>query len=245
MTHKSAEAYQGYLKRHTCCDFVYVSPRFKARGPERDFVDDFLLTGLSILSQRNRIKYPCGLLIEPSTSFNYPDIVYVEFESNVTIQEVGSCSLTSRDAQILHRIYNNNFENDFICFEFISSNIEAINKLSHLGFLRRKNYNGNNIQYLVPRCGFGIRKIIAIEAKLASYKYAFRQGSGNTWFASESYVLIPNKYKSHAEPINYFENVGIIMETDGYHITSVARKQGIPISIGSWLIRGHFQISCE
>jgi hypothetical protein len=39
---------------------------------------------------------------------------------------------------------------------------------------------------------FAVRRIIAVEAKVAEWAAALDQASLNTWFASESYVLVPH-----------------------------------------------------
>ena len=84
---------------------------------------------------------------------------------------------------------------------------------------------------------FALRKIVAVEAKIANWKRAIEQAINNTWFASHSYVLMPS-LKNIEDVVSVSSQFGIgviIQESDSNSIVSQAKPLEIPSSIGSWL----------
>ncbi|MGA7741091.1 MAG: hypothetical protein WCE40_04565 [Polyangia bacterium] len=85
---------------------------------------------------------------------------------------------------------------------------------------------------------FGVNRIVAIEAKMTDWRTAITQASANTWFASESYVLLP--YRSCVTNIAVEaerQGVGLLL-FDG-RVTECpvpAKAREIPASFGSWLL---------
>jgi ribonuclease HI len=63
--------------------------------------------------------------------------------------------------------------------------IEALEKAELVYF------NGISVVPKALHHVFAVSKIVAVEAKLGNWQRALSQAVGNTWFASESYILIP------------------------------------------------------
>lgn len=85
---------------------------------------------------------------------------------------------------------------------------------------------------------FLARQIIAIEAKMTDWQRAIEQAIANTWFASHSYILLPDRPLSR-QLVGLAEHHGIgILTFDGVatktRIRAAARR--LPASYGSWLI---------
>lgn len=85
---------------------------------------------------------------------------------------------------------------------------------------------------------FLAHQIIAIEAKMTDWQRALRQAIGNTWFASHSYILLPDR-PSQREVTAEAARFGIgVLTFDGQEtrirLRAVARK--LPASYGSWLV---------
>ncbi|MGK2860245.1 MAG: hypothetical protein ACSLFQ_23865 [Thermoanaerobaculia bacterium] len=85
---------------------------------------------------------------------------------------------------------------------------------------------------------FLARQIIAIEAKMTDWKRALDQAIGNTWFASHSYILLPERPLKR-EIVSAAMRFGIgILTYDGEvtktKLRAIARR--LPASYGSWLV---------
>jgi predicted transcriptional regulator len=85
---------------------------------------------------------------------------------------------------------------------------------------------------------FLARQIIAIEAKMSDWQRALRQAIGNTWFASHSYILLPDR-RLPREVLTEAARFGVgVLTFDGQktrtRLRALARK--LPASYGSWLV---------
>jgi hypothetical protein len=85
---------------------------------------------------------------------------------------------------------------------------------------------------------FVARRIVAIEAKIDKWSLAIRQAVANTWFASHSYILLPDdrwgdgpREEAGRYGIGVLTYNGIQMQ-----LRLRAAQQRVPVSYGSWLI---------
>jgi hypothetical protein len=84
---------------------------------------------------------------------------------------------------------------------------------------------------------FGVRRIIAVEAKISNWGQALTQACNNQWFASESFVLgpfeeVPKALESGARR----RGVGVWGCRGGQVVRPVRPRCGsLPISYVSWL----------
>lgn len=84
---------------------------------------------------------------------------------------------------------------------------------------------------------FAVRRLIAIEAKIADWKGGLVQAFQNTWFASESYLLLP-KLPKRVAAIEEMRRFGVGLITRGMSLDSSAvsaRQDNLPKSYASWL----------
>ena len=84
---------------------------------------------------------------------------------------------------------------------------------------------------------FAVRRLITIEAKVSAWNQGLHQAFYNTWFASESYLLIPHIPKA-SRLLDEAERFGIGVVTHDQHLNksaACARKEQIPKSYASWL----------
>ena len=87
-------------------------------------------------------------------------------------------------------------------------------------------------------CRFGVTEIIAVEAKMDKWRDALDQACANRWFASQSYVLLPERrFVERAAEAAAALGIGVLV-FDGERIRRVldARRQALPASVGSWLV---------
>ena len=97
---------------------------------------------------------------------------------------------------------------------------------------------GGYFQARSTRKTFHLSRIIAIEAKIDDWSGAIRQAAANTWFASESYILIPPKRVLDAVS-QAAQDIGVgVLVFDGDETTVIVRsfRRRIPLSYGSWLL---------
>jgi hypothetical protein len=102
--------------------------------------------------------------------------------------------------------------------------------------LLRVNDNGLSSMPLLET--FVARRIVAIEAKIDKWARAVQQAVANTWFASHSYVLLPDARWSdelREEAGRY--GIGVLTYNGSrMQLRLRAAQQRVPVSYGSWLI---------
>jgi hypothetical protein len=111
----------------------------------------------------------------------------------------------------------------------------ALRRLESGGMISRR---GSLVRPREMRDLLAVRDVVAIEAKIGKWKAALLQAIRNTWFASESYVLLP-ALPRNPEAFDIAARFGIGIWTLGTrgmpvrHLASVRRV--LPRSYGSWL----------
>lgn len=155
-------------------------------GPEQDLVDWFL----ELRSVKPNRGERLTIFREPRLPTGFPDIVAVIWKESV--MDGWGCerrNITPSDLRLMHYLVTSGptRESDIKqLFGLITQ--QSLNRLlrSEMVFLR-----GNCWQARPLSKVFGIRRIIAIEAKINAWRDAIDQAFINTWFTSESYVLVP------------------------------------------------------
>jgi hypothetical protein len=108
---------------------------------------------------------------------------------------------------------------------------ESIDRLNAAGFLR-----ASKARWLLrPLSGvFAARKIIAVEAKVSEWKAALQQADVNTWFASASYILVP-EVPRRSSLLEMARRLGIGVWTKNRAPVKPKRAEELPRSYMSWL----------
>lgn len=210
-----------------------VPGRPGTRGPEALFISSFLASGALGRNGTSPLIFN-----EPKLPTGFPDIVAVYLRDTQLSINPSRNALTQEHLRLLHHVCS-----------VRASSVEAI--CADLGWrrkmLRRCIADLESADLLYVRGGgvfarqmkaiFAAKRIIAIEAKLDNWWRALHQASSNTWFASHSYVLIPQNrnldiIKKEAARLG----VGV-MVFDGLTTETAleARVHPLPASYGSWL----------
>lgn len=161
--------------------------RRRRPGPEREIIDRFL--------EQNPIEIPrgCRLTIfqEPRIESGFPDLVAVVWNEGVArTWNPERANLSKADIQLTHYLYHAGPCDDAQLRRLLLRNLTAsIERLHSAGMIR--SVDGRWSMRTLSRL-FAARRIIAIEAKVTEWDVALRQAFLNTWFASESYVLVPH-----------------------------------------------------
>ncbi|MDP9190132.1 MAG: hypothetical protein M3P06_00320 [Acidobacteriota bacterium] len=148
-------------------------------------------------------------------------------------------ALRPLDLKIIHHLFKvRGSARDELAFDLSLSRsgcAASLQRLEAAGLLRelRQRVYCNRLASV-----FAAREIVAIEAKIKDWQSGLRQAAANTWFASHSYMLLPQTVVSDAAR-GAAERLGIgIMTFDGSRtrVPLLARRQTIPSSYGSWLV---------
>lgn len=199
-------------------------------GPELDLIDRALSCGLPIGYRGEKI-----LLREPELPTGRPDVVVIFPRTQASLPRT---PLDTQHLKVLHEIWASSGLHESalqIALGLTSRKLSNIlSKLEQAEVIIRR---GNFISSRSIDSVFGIRGIIAIEAKIKNWKAAIRQARTNLWFASESYILLP-KRRDWGELVRHARRSGIgilcQIEEEVRQVAPALRAQ-IPSSYGSWL----------
>lgn len=201
-------------------------------GPEHELVEAFL-SSLKSTSRRGR---RLTVFSEPALESGYPDIVAVEWRPGRARKWAPERqALTSDDLKLLHALCGRGWtEISFLEKVFRRPLAKRLGFLAELSLvvLGSRKCRLRSLNEV-----FAVERIIAIEAKVASWRSAIRQASANAWYSSESLVLIPSAANRVAlgQTARKF-NVGVVLfESDSLSELCEAPRRPVPLSYGSWL----------
>ena len=164
-----------------------VSFRNRRPGPEQELVDWFL--------EERRFVVPRGcrttVFREPFLESGCPDLVLVFWrESRAQEWSPARAELKHFDIRVMHYLTHSGARTSSeLTRAFgrpIGASLERLSEANMVRATRRR---------WVPRPlskTFAATRIIAIEAKICDWRSALRQAHLNTWFAQESYILVPH-----------------------------------------------------
>ena len=201
-------------------------------GPEKDLVNLFL-TSFPVSLRRNQ---RATVFVEPRLESGFPDLVVVVWTDSKTkdwAQE--RMDLTPKDLRVIQNLYHCGEQNESQLVQTHCKDVET--SLDRLVLARMIRKVRGNWRPLALSRNYAISRLIAIEAKVSEWSVGLEQALLNTWFASESYILVPHIPKGsqlleRAEPLG----VGVISNAD----MALAKKPTLtpskhPRSYASWL----------
>lgn len=219
------------LDNNSRIDGLSASFRQHAGGAECKLIDWFL--------EQDAIRPPRGcrttLFREPRLESGFPDLVAVIWhEATAREWSDARASLTSAEMRILHFLVHRGpcteAELSAIFVRQLSSRLE---RLLDAATVRRT--RSHWIARPLSKI-FAVRRLVAIEAKLSRWTDVLQQAQLNTWFASESYVLVPKLPKSES----FYDSarshgIGIWTQESGEVYSAAQDATGLPRSYASWL----------
>ena len=204
--------------------------RLSRRGPEQRLVDWFIRE-LPFDVPRN-----CRgtLFREPRLDSGFPDVVLVVWHP-ATMQQWSAdrAKLKTGDLRLLHYLLESGPTSEADLKRVFHRGL-----VSSLSRLREADVARHTRDRWVIRPiakSFAVRNIIAVEAKVADWRRAARQAHLNTWFTTESYVLLPDAGKDHpllatARALG----IGVVSQIQGL-VRRPRSKGSLPRSYASWL----------
>lgn len=206
--------------------------RTTKKGPEANLVKSFLTRCLP------RPTNGCALTVflEPAIETGYPDIVAAYWHMGTALRwPLARNELTTVDLKLAQLIYcHGGASTERIKFFFPSG---AVKSLARLESARIVKHRGDRWEPRSIVSTIAIRRLIAIEAKTFDWKSGIDQAIQNTWFTSESYVLM-NTVPKNQDAIHASGQFGIDFCTLDKPIAKGvvrARKRFIPKSYATWL----------
>jgi hypothetical protein len=211
--------------------------RRPTQGVESQFLENFLS---AVLIKPSRVGLETAVFYEPWLESGAPDAVLAEFDPAIfhswsearNLLEVG-------DLKILQYLYQVQGSTTLDVVQRLGLSIRAVQgateRLMYAGLLRSAR---NHLRPIAVRRAFGIKRLIAIEAKMKGSRVVFEQAQVNRWFASETYALCPTG-RSTEKLAEFSRSYGVGLYTflPGAEPKRVVRsaRSPLPTSYASWL----------
>ena len=205
-------------------------------GPEKDLVESFTKHIPQCFRWRSG---HVAIFHEPQMETGFPDIVAVQFlPESFKGWRSSRLELTSSDVKLLHHLHGTRGSDSGNLMTVLG--IDGRSLLASFERLLDARMITRTKGRWVPRPMtelFGIKSIIAVEAKIKNWGDAFNQAQLNHWFASASFVLSPVE-KPAESVLKRSERTGVgimLMNGSGPRKIRNSQKNHIPASYGSWM----------
>jgi hypothetical protein len=218
-------------------DRIGLLTRNGSYGPEKELVVSFI----RYIPQCFRWqKGEVAIFHEPRMETGFPDLIIAQYLPEVFDHWTKARSaLNPKELKILHTLSNMRGADASTLMSTLGiaakSLLLSIELLLDAGLIIRS----KAMWTAVPLSHiFGVRSIVAVEAKIKNWIGAFHQSQLNLWFASEAYVLSPIEKPSQSIVSRSKESgIGIFLLNE-HHMRRIqgTKKNHIPSSYGSWMI---------
>ena len=200
-------------------------------GPEADLIAEFL--------ENFPFDVPRGchatVFCEPRIESGFPDLVVV-FWSIATANKWKRerADVTQQDIRLVHHLHDSGpASTKQLAAMFTRRLSKSLERLEAAHLIRD---DGKNWRPRPLADSFAVRRIIAIEAKVHDWADAVNQAYLNTWFASDSFVLLPtHKHKQHIRAAARSRGVRLCNPDDAVSCKRPAFPEKLPRSYASWL----------
>lgn len=219
------------LDEHSRISGLGASFRRQTGGPECELVDWFL--------GQNPIPAPRGcrttMFREPRLESGFPDLVAVIWHQKTANNWCEArAELTAADIRVLHYLaHHGPCTQEELSAIFVERLPSRLERLLDAETVRRT----SSRWYARPLSQiFAVRRLVAVEAKLSQWTAVLEQAQLNTWFASESYVLIPKlpRAESFSDSAR-LHGIGIWTQEHGEVHSASHLGERLPRSYASWL----------
>jgi hypothetical protein len=208
-----------------------VSFRRQRPGPESELVGWFLEEMPIVLRPGHRAT----IFREPRLASGFPDLVVVVWDAAVAKDwQPARALLRTQDIRLMHYLAAAGPCSEPELRAVFAGDVgSGLARLEEAAMVRR--VNGQWQARSLATC-FAARHIVAIEAKVKEWASAVLQAALNTWFASRSYVLLPQEPKrTGAREEAAALGVGVWTKGAASLDGRVGRPRDLPRSYASWL----------
>ena len=223
----------------TCDAQIGYQSRRITLGPEYDLVRAFLQSGLDGSGYSFHFDQ-LAVFIEPRIDSGFPDIVLAEFRPGFYDRWVDARSeLTSSELKMLSLLYSlkaADFSRVRAAMRLSASSVAKSLELLYDAELIERDRFARKWKPLPLTETFGIKRLIAVEAKVCNNYEVLSQAALNRWFASESYALTPNKPNAMFVERAKRAGVGMVSLTrqKTFRRCVKSRRFALPSSYASW-----------
>jgi len=176
------------------------------------------------------------VFVEPEIESGFPDVVAVYWHAATALRwSSARVKLTEVDIRIAHFLAMIGSTGSETFKPFFKKNVvPSLERLHAAGIVRAtsKKWHLHSLQDI-----FAVRRLVAIEAKIDQWRDGLHQAIQNTWFASESYLLLPHVPR-RSDLLDEALRMGVGVKTRDQKLDSSegpARRDRIPKSYVSWL----------
>ena len=218
---------------------IYIKTNHQ-KTKEYKFLNDFIETKYLTKFLMDNSKLDYTYIQEPFTGLGYTDLVVIIWNKEILNKwNSDRNKLIIDDIKILHHLYLNN---KFKTIPLVKAELGFSEKKISESILRLSNsrlikFNKDNqFKALTKSEIFYIKEIISVEAKLKDWRRALYQAFINSYYASESYILFPEKSITIKMLEEYKKtDIGIISFNNNTSIIKKAKEMEIPANFNSWL----------
>lgn len=210
---------------------AYPSFRQSRTGPEKELVDWFLEQKLFQPRRGERVT----IFREPRLPSGFPDLVAVVWkESVVAAWESARRDLAPVDLRVMHYLATTGSSTcDELLPVFGAGVYTSLERLlaARMIFYKKGSWTGRSLNSV-----FAARRIVAVEAKVAAWRVAVEQAFLNTWFAPESYILLPSlPRRSSVLEVAHTRGIGVLWR-EPVGCKMLPQSGAAPRSYISWLL---------
>lgn len=202
-------------------------------GPELDFVMRYCQEHLVNFERGSALS----IFLEPKLDSGFPDIVAVFWDREIAKKwPIDRIKLLPADIQIVHHV---NMAGK-IPVEMLVKRFgirKASDMMLRLSDARLVDVQSEEICRKPLDDIFATNRIVAIEAKVRDWRNGLKQAFQNTWFASESYLLLNSLPQSNEVAVQAEKlGVGVLHKEQSLLMPHVkSQVSNLPASYVSWL----------
>ena len=210
---------------------IGLKTRTNTYGKEYDLVWEFISYYEKRFYRYNK-NNKLAVFVEPKIESTFPDIVLASYNETSYAEWSTTRNLLSvQELKILSILINKRSCDGEYFIKLGYDAKQVLKSLEHLldcGLIKR---TARAWQVEPTNSFFGIKQLMAIEAKVSDVRSVYEQTLLNTWFASESYALLPVKQPQNSTRELFHKNgLGLYTKPDGFKKVVHAQKKSLPTS---------------
>jgi hypothetical protein len=210
-----------------------LSFRKPTAGPEYNLVEEYVESQLPAAPRGQERT----VFLEPEIDSGFPDAVAVYWHvSTAKSWSAARSELTKVDVRVAHFLAMAGASSLDALRPFFNqkSVLRSLDRLRCADIIRGASKTWRLRSLLDV---FAVRRLVAIEAKIDQWRNGLHQAVQNTWFASESFLLVP-RVSAGSDLPEEARRVGVGVRTRNQKLDELecpARRDRIPKSYASWL----------